>query len=87
MHENEKARILTIHKNKLDRLVDILRGTAPENLTATSVDITVYGKNGSSQTVTLDTAELDTYLLLTGLSELAQTRAEYLNNRLKELKE
>lgn len=84
MVSEEANRILIKHCDKLTRLVDILDGISPANRTVLAVELVAKNADGTSQEVTLDTDELDTYLLLTGLSELAKTRVEQLRSKIKE---
>ena len=78
--ENE---ILTKHCEKLARLVSALKGISPANKTVSSLELIVKNVDGTSQEVTFDTDELDTYLLFSGLSELAQIREEHLRIKMK----
>lgn len=80
----EEYKILKRHCDKLTRLVDVLEGISPTNRTVSSVELIARNVDGTSREVTFDTNELDTYLLFTGLKELAQTRAEHLRNKMKE---
>ncbi len=77
-------KILSQHCDKLIRLIDVLEGISPVNRTVSSLELIVRNADGTSQEMTFDTNELDTYLLFTGLAELAQTRAEHLRNKMKE---
>lgn len=81
---SEKDKILNSHHDKLIRLVESLKGISPANRTVRSIDLVVKNSDGTSQEVTFDTNELDTYLLFTTLSEFAQTRAEQLKSKMEE---
>lgn len=84
MVSEEEDKILSQHCDKLARLVDVLKGISPVNRTVSSLELIVRNTDGTSQEVTFDTNELDTYLLFKSLSELAHTREEHLRNKLKE---
>lgn len=78
---SEEDRILNSHRDKLIRLVESLKGISPADRTVKSIELVVKNADGTSQEVTFDTNELDTYLLFTTLSEFAQTRAEQLKSK------
>lgn len=81
---SEEDKILNSHRDKLIRLVESLKGISPANRTVRSIDLVVKNADGTSQEMTFDTNELDTYLLFTTLSEFAQTRAEQLKSKMEE---
>ena len=81
---SEEDRILNSHREKLIRLVESLKGISPADRTVKSIELVVKNADGTSQEVTFDTNELDTYLLFTTLSEFAQTRAEQLKSKMEE---
>lgn len=81
---SEEDRILNSHRDKLIRLVESLKGISPADRTVKSIELVVKNADGTSQEVTFDTNELDTYLLFTTLSEFAQTRAEQLKSKMEE---
>ena len=81
---SEEDRILNRHRDKLIRLVESLKGISPADRTVKSIELVVKNADGTSQEVTFDTNELDTYLLFTTLSEFAQTRAEQLKSKMEE---
>ena len=81
---SEEDRILNSHRDKLIRLVESLTGISPADRTVKSIELVVKDADGTSQEVTFDTNELDTYLLFTTLSEFAQTRAEQLKSKMEE---
>lgn len=81
---SEEDRILNSHRDKLIRLVESLKGISPAVRTVKSIELVVKNADGTSQEVTFDTNELDTYLLFTTLSEFAQTRAEQLKSKMEE---
>ena len=81
---SEEDRILNSHRDKLIRLVEYLKGISPADRTVKSIELVVKNADGTSQEVTFDTNELDTYLLFTTLSEFAQTRAEQLKSKMEE---
>lgn len=81
---SEEDKILNSHRDKLIRLVDALKGISPANRTVKSIELVVKNADGTSQEVTFDTNELDTYLLFDTLSEFAQTRAEQLKSKMEE---
>lgn len=81
---SEEDRILNSHRDKLIRLVESLRGISPADRTVKSIELVVKNADGTSQEMTFDTNELDTYLLFTALSEFAQTRAEQLKSKMEE---
>lgn len=80
----EEDRVLNSHRDKLIRLVESLKGISPADRTVQSIELVVKNADGTSQEVTFDTNELDTYLLFATLSEFAQTRAEHLKSRMEE---
>jgi hypothetical protein len=84
MVSEEENKILSQHYDKLIRLVDVLKGISPTDRTVTSLELVARNVDGTSQEITFDTNELDTYLLFTGLAELAQTRVAHLKNKMKE---
>lgn len=84
MVSEEENKILSQHCDKLIRLVDVLKGISPTDRTVTSLELVARNVDGTSQEITFDTNELDTYLLFTGLAELAQTRVVHLKNKMKE---
>lgn len=84
MVSEEENKILSQHCDKLIRLVDILKGISPTNRTVTLLELVTRNADGTSQEITFDTNELDTYLLFTGLADLARTRIEHLRNKMKE---
>lgn len=84
MIHNEEDRILNSHHEKLIRLVDALKGISPTNQTVQSIELVVKKIDGTSQEVTFDTNELDTYLLFATLSDFSQTRAEQLKSKMEE---
>ena len=84
MVSREEDAIISRHCDKLARLIDILEGISPANRTVSSLELIARNVDGTSQEVTFDTNELDTYLLFHGLYELAQTRVEHLRNKMKE---
>lgn len=84
MVSKEEDEVISRHCDKLTRLVSALEGISPANTTVSSLKLIVKNTDGTSQEITFDTNELDTYLLFNGLSELAQTRAEHLRNKIKE---
>ena len=81
---SEEDRVLNSHRDKLIRLVESLKGISPADRTVKSIELVVKNVDGTSQEVTFDTNELDTYLLFTTLSEFAQTRAEQLKSKMEE---
>ena len=81
---SEEDRILNSHRDKLIRLVESLKGISPADRTVKSIELVVKNADGTSQEVTFDTNELDTYLLFITLSEFAQTRAEQLKSKMEE---
>ena len=81
---SEEDKILNGHRDKLIRLVESLKGISPANRTVRSIELVVKNSDGTSQEVTFDTDELDTYLLFATLSEFAQTRAEHLKSKMEE---
>lgn len=81
---SEEDRVLNSHRDKLIRLVESLKGISPADRTVKSIELVVKNVDGTSQEVTFDTNELDTYLLFTTLSEFAQTRAEQLKSKREE---
>lgn len=81
---SEEDRILNSHRDKLIRLVESLKGISPADRTVKSIELVVKNSDGTSQEVTFDTDELDTYLLFTTLSEFAQIRAEHLKSKMEE---
>lgn len=81
---SKEDKVLSEHYDKLTRLVAVLQGISPADRTVSSLELISKNVDGTSQEITFDTNELDTYLLFTGLAELAQARAEYLENKLKE---
>lgn len=81
---SEEDRILNSHRDKLIRLVESLKGISPADRTVKSIELVLKNADGTSQEVTFDTNELDTYLLFTTLSEFAQTRAEQLKSKMEE---
>lgn len=84
MVSREEDAIIRRHCDKLERLVDVLKGISPADRTVSSLELIARNADGTSHEITFDTNELDTYLLFHSLCELAQTRAEYLKNRIKE---
>lgn len=84
MVSKEEDEIINSHCAKLTHLVSVLKGISPANRTVSSLELIVKNTDGTSQKITFDTNELDTYLLFNNLSELAQTRAEHLRNKMKE---
>lgn len=83
---SEEDKILDNHHGKLIRLVEALKGISPADRTVQSIELVVKKIDGTSQEVTFDTNELDTYLLFATLSEFAQTRAEQLKSKMEENK-
>ncbi len=81
---SEEDKILNSHRDKLIRLVEALKGISPADRTVKSIELVVKNADGTSQEVTFDTDELDTYLLFATMSEFAQTRAEHLKSRMEE---
>ena len=81
---SEEDKVLNSHHDKLIRLVESLKGISPANRTVQSIELVVKNSDGTSQEVTFDTDELDTYLLFATLSEFAQTRAEHLKFKMEE---
>lgn len=81
---SEEDKIIKSHRDKLIRLVESLKGISPADRTVQSIELVVKNADGTSQEVTFDTNELDTYLLFATLSEFAQTRAEHLKSRREE---
>lgn len=81
---SEEDKILNSHHDKLIRLVEALKGISPANRTVQSIELVVKKTDGTSQEVTFDTNELDTYLLFATLSDFAQTRAEHLESKMEE---
>lgn len=84
MVSREEDEIISRHCDKLTHLVSALEGISPANRTVSSLELIVKNTDGTSQEITFDTNELDTYLLFMNLAELAQTRAEHLRNKIKE---
>ena len=84
MVSKEDDEVINRHCEKLARLVGALNGISPANKTVSSLELIVRNVDGTSQEITFDTNELDTYLLFKSLSELAQTREEHLKNKMKE---
>jgi len=84
MVSKDEDKILSQHCDKLTRLVDVLKGISSVDSTVSSLELIARNADGTSQEITFDTDELDTYLLFTGLAELAQTRVEHLENKMKE---
>lgn len=84
MVSKEDDEVINRHCEKLARLVSALNGISPANKTVSSLELIVRNVDGTSQEITFDTNELDTYLLFKSLSELAQTREEHLRNKMKE---
>lgn len=84
MVSKDEDKILSQHCDKLTRLVDILKGISPVDRTVSSLELIARNVDGTSQEITFDTNELDTYLLFTGLADLARTRAEHLRNKMEE---
>ena len=81
---SEEDKILSQHCDKLASLVDVLKGISPVDRTVSSIELIARNADDTSQEITFDTNELDTYLLFTGLAELAQTRVEHLKNKMME---
>ena len=81
---SEEDKILNSHRDKLIRLVEALKGISPADRTVKSIELVVKNADGTSQEVTFDTDELDTYLLFATLSEFAQTRAAQLKSKMEE---
>lgn len=84
MVSKEEDEVISQHCEKLACLISALKGISPANSTVSSLELIVRNIDGSSQEVTFDVNEIDTYLLFNGLSELAQTREEHLRSKLKE---
>lgn len=84
MVSKEEDEVISQHCEKLAYLISALKGISPANRTVSSLELIVRNIDGSSQEVTFDVNEIDTYLLFNGLSELAQTREEHLRSKLKE---
>lgn len=82
---SEKTKGLSAHKDKLERLVCALKGISPTHQTVKSIEVVVRNLDGTSQEVTFDTNDLDTFLLFTNMSEFAQYRAEHLAHKIKEM--
>lgn len=80
----EEDKILNNHRDKLIRLVEALKGISPDNRTVHSIELVVKNTDGTSQEVTFDTNEFDTYLLFATLSDFAQTRGEQLKFKMEE---
>lgn len=87
MHNGDKIRILTQHRDKLHRLIDLLSDVGLPDMKTKSIEIIVTNADSTSHEVTLDAQELDTGILVRCLTDVAQARSEYLEDRIKELSE
>lgn len=82
----ERIEIVEEQKHQLDKLIDLLDGLDVTKNTVKSISVQVQDINCYTQTVSFVGDNLNTYLVFHHLSELARTRSEQLELKLKELR-
>ena len=78
--------VLTEHKDKLDKLVDLLSGLDVRSNRVKTIEVRVTDVNNQPYSVEFEGDQLDTLLVFRGLMDLAKTRSEYLETKQKELR-
>lgn len=78
--------VLTEHKDKLDKLVDLLSGLDVRSNRVKTIEVVVTDVNNQPYSVEFEGDQLDTLLVFKSLMDLAKTRSEYLETKQKELR-
>lgn len=79
--------VLTEHKDKLDKLVDLLSGLDVRSNRVKTIEVVVTNVNNQPHSVKFEGDQLDTLLVFRSLMDLTKTRSEYLETKQKELRE
>lgn len=79
--------VLTEHKDKLDKLVDLLSGLDVRSNRVKTIEVVVTNVNNQPHSVEFEGDQLDTLLVFRSLMDLTKTRSEYLETKQKELRE